>query len=200
VPFTAWWEQESITDYHESQPLHPSVLDNTYIPDDKTCGNFVHSQHTILQCPPDIPASAEYFDDARHVLGTAAYRDDHLVDAEPPFTTADIVNGLDSFTPMPLKYPMSIVYPDEDFSPASALPQDQVIGYAPPTAAAAQSSSQGPLTCPNGCSATFSRPGEYRRHMKKHGGRSFPCTQPGCSMSFYRRDKLRDHLRQLHKM
>ncbi|KAI4926920.1 uncharacterized protein J4E92_006081 [Alternaria infectoria] len=52
--------------------------------------------------------------------------------------------------------------------------------------------------CPYGCAGTFGRPGEYNRHMKKHNGPFFPCTQPSCGMIFYRRDKLRDHLARGH--
>ena len=55
-----------------------------------------------------------------------------------------------------------------------------------------------PLQCPQGCTGTFRRREEYRRHMKKHTGPFFPCTQPSCGMIFYRRDKLRDHLNQGH--
>jgi hypothetical protein len=61
-----------------------------------------------------------------------------------------------------------------------------------------QPSGQGPLACPFGCRGTFGRSVEYRRHMSKHNGLNLPCTQPGCSSSFYRRDKLNYHLRQGH--
>jgi len=52
--------------------------------------------------------------------------------------------------------------------------------------------------CPYGCPSTFGRPGEYRRHMKKHNGPFFPCTRPHCGRMFYRQDKLNDHLNQGH--
>jgi hypothetical protein len=52
--------------------------------------------------------------------------------------------------------------------------------------------------CPHGCTDTFGRPGEYRRHMKKHNGPFFPCTHPYCGRMFYRQDKLRDHLNKGH--
>jgi len=54
------------------------------------------------------------------------------------------------------------------------------------------------LQCPQGCSGIFRRREEYRRHMKKHNGPFFPCTDPNCSMMFYRQDKLRDHLNKGH--
>lgn len=59
---------------------------------------------------------------------------------------------------------------------------------------------QVPSHCPHGCRGTFSQPGEYRRHMKKHAEHRYPCTQLSCTISFYRQDKLRDHLRQKHKL
>ncbi|KAI4919228.1 hypothetical protein J4E85_009486 [Alternaria conjuncta] len=52
--------------------------------------------------------------------------------------------------------------------------------------------------CPYGCPNTFGRPGEYRRHMKKHNGPFFPCTRPHCGRMFYRQDKLNDHLNKGH--
>jgi len=52
--------------------------------------------------------------------------------------------------------------------------------------------------CPYGCTGAFGRREEYRRHMKKHNGPFFPCTQPGCGRMFYREDKLRDHLNKGH--
>lgn len=54
--------------------------------------------------------------------------------------------------------------------------------------------------CPYKCNGTFSRVGEYRRHMKKHAKHCYPCTQAGCGKSFYRNDKLRDHLWQGHQI
>ena len=54
------------------------------------------------------------------------------------------------------------------------------------------------LQCPYGCPNTFGRPGEYRRHMKKHNGPFFPCTRPHCGRMFYRQDKLNDHLNKGH--
>ena len=55
-----------------------------------------------------------------------------------------------------------------------------------------------PLQCHHGCTGTFRRREEYRRHMKKHNGPFFPCTHPNCGKMFYRQDKLRDHLAKGH--
>ena len=51
-----------------------------------------------------------------------------------------------------------------------------------------------------GCDAVYLRPGDCRRRLKMHNGPFFPCKQPGCDMEFYRRDKLRDHLKQGHNI
>ena len=54
------------------------------------------------------------------------------------------------------------------------------------------------------CSATFKRTGDVKRHEKVHipGQRRFHCWQLGCERNgrrgFYRRDKLRDHEKQVH--
>jgi hypothetical protein len=54
--------------------------------------------------------------------------------------------------------------------------------------------------CPHGCNGTFSQSGEYRCHMKKHADHQHVCGQPGCGRSFYRKDKLREHLWQKHRI
>jgi hypothetical protein len=51
-----------------------------------------------------------------------------------------------------------------------------------------------------GCGKTFRRAGDCRRHMLKHGPPRFICPLNGCTMPFTRADKLRDHLRQGHKI
>lgn len=53
--------------------------------------------------------------------------------------------------------------------------------------------------CPHGCPKPFRRPGDYRRHMRKHEKPRFKCPDIDCDKTFYRADKLRDHLRQGHK-
>lgn len=71
-----------------------------------------------------------------------------------------------------------------------------------PTSAAVPAGTRGtvPPRCCHGRKGTFGRPGEYRRHMKKHNGPRYLCNEAGCNKGFYRRDKLRDHLRQKHKL
>lgn len=51
-----------------------------------------------------------------------------------------------------------------------------------------------------GCSATFGRPGDFRRHMGKHGTPGLRCPVGVCNYETYRPDKLRDHQRKKHRM
>lgn len=81
---------------------------------------------------------------------------------------------------------------------ASALPP--VGAAAQPTAPNVLVLSSVPGQCPHGCNGTFSRPRELRRHMKKHASHDHVCGQPGCGKSFYRKDKLRDHLWEKHRI
>jgi hypothetical protein len=52
----------------------------------------------------------------------------------------------------------------------------------------------------NGCTRTFRRPGDFRRHLKKHQAPTLKCIAVDCDMKFYRMDKLRDHVRQGHQI
>ena len=56
------------------------------------------------------------------------------------------------------------------------------------------------LHCPLGCRATFGRPGDYRRHMRKHEPPRYKCMVMECDKTFTRADKLRDHMRQGRRM
>ncbi|KAF2821729.1 hypothetical protein CC86DRAFT_99909 [Ophiobolus disseminans] len=49
------------------------------------------------------------------------------------------------------------------------------------------------------CESTFLRLADLRRHEQKHEDPAYRCSVPGCDRSFYRIDKLRDHVRQAHK-
>ena len=55
------------------------------------------------------------------------------------------------------------------------------------------------LTCPRGCTGSFRRPGDYRRHMRKHEKPRYKCPKFDCDKTFYRADKMRDHVKQGHK-
>ncbi|KAF3042296.1 hypothetical protein E8E11_004475 [Didymella keratinophila] len=56
------------------------------------------------------------------------------------------------------------------------------------------------LHCPLGCSATFGRPGNRRRHMRKHEAPRYKCMVIECDKTFARADKLRDHMRKGHRL
>jgi hypothetical protein len=75
----------------------------------------------------------------------------------------------------------------------------------PSPSSPATSSTSSPERHPcNHCSRAFKRPGDLKRHEKKHfpGQMTFHCWQPGCDRNrlkgFYRRDKLRDHEKNVH--
>lgn len=56
----------------------------------------------------------------------------------------------------------------------------------------------------SGCGEPFRRRGDFLRHKQKHDIPHLPCPVQGCirrgSRAFYRIDKLRDHLRNKHRM
>lgn len=64
---------------------------------------------------------------------------------------------------------------------------------------AAHAASDEVLRCPRGCRGTFRRPGDFRRHMRKHEQPRYKCPMFDCDKTFYRADKMRDHLRQGHR-
>jgi uncharacterized Zn-finger protein len=49
------------------------------------------------------------------------------------------------------------------------------------------------------CRKRFSRPADYRRHMRQHAAPTFQCVVSSCDKKFYRKDKWKDHIRQAHK-
>lgn len=49
-----------------------------------------------------------------------------------------------------------------------------------------------------GCSATFGRAGDFRRHIKKHADPELSCSVKTCNYKSYRLDKLREHQRKRH--
>jgi hypothetical protein len=90
-----------------------------------------------------------------------------------------------------------------------STPSMQVLHTSPSSNPASPSlSSSSPIspdrhTCPH-CPRTFKRPGDVKRHEKMHipGQRRFHCWKVGCERKgwrgFYRRDKLRDHVKTVH--
>jgi hypothetical protein len=145
----------------------------------------------------DLPVSSVYMDDAQIIL------DPNLkVDENFPYYwnhTSDLDDSYD--VPMTaLPAPSILDVSGNVFSAPALTPSQPNVSISDIAPGATQPSGTNRLTCPMGCRGTFGRPSEYRRHMTKHQGRSFRCTQPGCSKSFHRKDKLHDHLRQAHKI
>jgi hypothetical protein len=146
----------------------------------------------------DLPVSSEYMEDAQFVLKPGFNAEDNS-----PHDWNYASGLVDSYdAPMTTFQAPSMADVSGNVPPAPALPQFQFDGLVSTvTTGPTQPSVTNRLTCQiHGCRGTFGRASEYRRHMTKHQGRSFPCTQLGCSKSFYRNDKLRDHLRQAHKI
>ncbi len=48
------------------------------------------------------------------------------------------------------------------------------------------------------CGQRMKRKGDMKRHMKKHGGFSFFCKQPGCTSKFKLEDSFKRHMRTQH--
>ncbi|KAJ4364386.1 hypothetical protein N0V83_008979 [Neocucurbitaria cava] len=109
------------------------------------------------------------------------------------YATGAVQNMAQDMTPYPSQY-QAIMPATNHFQPNHAIPP--VVTQA---AINAQTRAGDALHCPEGCPATFARPADYRRHMKKHKPHAFPCLKIDCGKTFSRKDKLRDHMRQGHK-
>jgi hypothetical protein len=132
-------------------------------------------------------------EDARAVLNGEA---DYLLGNDGPLAEVDGHHGIEKGI-VNASAPQAINMP---FAPqVNVYPQFHLAPLVPPVNNHAQNFAvTAPLQCPQGCVGTFGRPGEYRRHMRKHDGPFFHCTHPNCGMRFYRQDKLRDHLNKGH--
>jgi hypothetical protein len=154
-----------------------------------------YDSHDVVDYEVAYEPSPEFFEDARNLLGPVANTDNDFRAHYP----SGSVNGYPAHdhladagvVPMAVRQEVGMV--------AAPINTHIPIPVAAPlaNAAAPQPSGQN-LVCTTCGVATFGRVGEWRRHMKKHGPPSFFCTQAGCTMSFYRKDKLRDHRRQAH--
>ncbi|KAL3898250.1 MAG: hypothetical protein SGCHY_002873 [Lobulomycetales sp.] len=52
------------------------------------------------------------------------------------------------------------------------------------------------LSCPQqGCYSTFSKTKHLKRHMLKHGQHQHKCTVPGCQVTSYRSDMIKQHIK-----
>jgi Zinc finger, C2H2 type len=92
----------------------------------------------------------------------------------------------------------SISHPSPPLSTTSSTPHSPT-----PPSPGPSSSPPNRTSCPQ-CPATFARAGDLKRHEKVHfpRQRTFHCRYSGCerkgARGFYRRDKLRDHVRVVH--
>jgi hypothetical protein len=108
--------------------------------------------------------------------------------------------GMDPLFPDPFFPALNEPWNDTQLQHVVAAPPAAIA--APPSAAPIQVAAPartGPLTCPRGCHGTFGRPGDFRRHMKKHEAPRFRCIFHDCAKTFYRFDKLRAHVQKGHK-
>jgi hypothetical protein len=123
------------------------------------------------------------------------------------FTTADPVQWDLEWTPEDFitngyaeqLLPPASTEPQFDFTAEAGL-QQPVLAPLPASFNTPAAARQERLTCPHGCSKTFGRPGDFRRHMLKHGPPKFKCIVLDCKRTFYRADKLRQHIKQGHKL
>jgi hypothetical protein len=142
-----------------------------------------------LQYPMGAFLSTTFIEDAQYLLGANSEYYNPISNFEENYDASALV----------LQGPTLMGVTGQN--PASALSLDQSTDFTQVVVTnSPQPSGQNLLTCPHGCRGSFSRPGEYRRHMKKHRTHQHMCPQPGCGKTFYRMDKVRDHLRQLHKI
>jgi hypothetical protein len=123
----------------------------------------------------EIQASLEPLDYGNFIWGSSTT--DHVSFMEDQTVTAIL--------PWNESYLASATEPSSASAGLSSLP---AVIAAPPAV------SQERLAC---CNKTFSRAGDYRRHMRKHAPHEFRCD---CGKPFYRKDKLKAHMRQRHKM
>ena len=131
-------------------------------------------------------------EDARAVLNGEA---DYLLGNDELFAEIDGSFGIDqgnvnAVAPQAINIPVALQ--------ANIPPQVPVVVLPPVNNQVQHVAGTATPRCPYGCTNTFGRPGEYRRHMKKHNGPFYPCTRAHCSKMFYRQDKLRDHLDKGH--
>ena len=160
-----------------------------------------------IQYPYTIDVSPTLAEDARALLGG---NPTHIPSNEELFVDIDEIHGIhqghhDAINPQVPDTTVAHYANNPPITPYVSLAQLQLQPQVHVAHMASAVNNQGQHAnamasrqCPYGCTNTFGRPGEYRRHMKKHDGPFFPCTRPHCGKMFYRQDKLRDHLDKGH--
>jgi hypothetical protein len=217
---TAWPDSYRAYHHPSAPPNHDATtFDSTY--QQAYFGTYdqsIYHQHGGLNAPLDFTISPE-------LLGTTGYLQEPFANYDynavyPEFHTTQNIDPLGLGAPPGFQPDwMNTGISNDEYAGQVSAPvpdQLQLVGQLPQAAVAPQPSGQAltfgqapqatvapqpfgqALMCPRGCEGTFGRRGEYRRHMKKHERHAFQCNQIGCYKSFYRKDKLNDHLRQAH--
>jgi hypothetical protein len=154
-------------------------------------GRYPNETHGITGLPHENLLPEAWFDQ---------FEDSHDVLGDPQSTLTE----LNSFWDVP----------EHSFDPfvpvLPTLAADKLPAYSGPTSAHAvhgftpeptpQANSKETMRCLQGCPGSFRRPGDYRRHMRKHEKPRYKCVVVDCDKTFYRADKLRDHIKKGHKL
>ena len=85
----------------------------------------------------------------------------------------------------------------------SGLPQNSGSATHPGSthsAAGTARTSEKPHACPFDCGKSFRRKGDMERHAGVHSDPTLLCHVAGCNRSFYRKDKLDEHVVRKHPM
>lgn len=137
------------------------------------------------------------------ILGSVEGATDTMYDELLGIDPNDAINGfggLDGFasttdpTPEMTKSPGITTQRSGTAFTGSSLPATHIA----PNAANTHSSG-GRISCSHvGCSATFGRAGDFRRHIKKHADPELSCSVKTCNYKSYRLDKLHEHQRKRH--
>ncbi|KAH5208995.1 hypothetical protein HBH77_081530 [Parastagonospora nodorum] len=181
-------------------PIYPGSYANTApeLPHTNHAAGFYDEESGIWPSyTENSDTSQAFMEDARYVLGHSAGFGNNISTMEyGPASANDHDANLGQF------HETNIVDISSEYRVQDPTwpPQQSISSTLSVTPASSQPSGENPMTCPRGCRGTFGRTGEYRRHMRKHEARNIFCTQPGCTMAFYRKDKLSDHLRQAHRI
>jgi hypothetical protein len=126
--------------------------------------------------------------------------------ASEPWNSHSFASGAANYQlliPLPDNQVSIPVLPENQVDLASATgPHDNLAGpsVSPAPIGAPPTIDQERFACTAGCNKTFGRTGDWRRHMGKHALPKFQCIIIGCDKRFYRKDKLKAHVRQGHKM
>jgi hypothetical protein len=210
-----WAHSHSVAGLLNEQDL---LVDSTQLPVNNV--DVISPIHASLSGPTgnlvDVDTSAH----ATFPLTTLDYPivDYQAHDAYEEHSNGNLLNDASAFndTSAFMRYPYRIssgnaVPFQSKFGPSSAHMTSQT-AYQPIAPAAASNATNtptviGPATgvnqagfpCPfPGCTRTFRRIGDCRRHEAKHQPSAYKCMVFECKKKFYRLDKARDHLRQGH--